>query len=63
MPPANPLFSNDGDPNGTRTRVFAVDPCRRLKSTPVPAFHDLFYAFDSSVLQAKGDFSTPAMAA
>lgn len=31
-----------GDPNGTRTRVFAVDCQSRLKSTAFPQFPALF---------------------
>ena len=44
-----------GDPNGTRTRVFAVKGDLPLESTARPAFHGLFRALYINGLQARGD--------
>jgi hypothetical protein len=48
-------ISAAGDPNGTRTRVFAVKGESPFKSTARPAFHDLFRAMFINGLQMRGD--------
>lgn len=48
-------FSAAGDPNGTRTRVFAVKGEKPFKSTRRPAFHGLFRALFINGLREEGD--------
>jgi hypothetical protein len=49
-----PFFAA-GDPNGTRTRVFAVKGVLPFKSTVRPAFHGSFRSLFINDLQRRGD--------
>lgn len=48
-------FSAAGDPNGTRTRVFAVKGDSRLESTARPRLPDLFHPLRFNDLRGRGD--------
>jgi len=49
------LFSATGDPNGTRTRVFAVKGEKALKSRPRPTLHLSFPPLRINDLRERGD--------
>lgn len=52
---AKSLISKARDPNGTRTRVFAVKGETPTKSTPRPAFPDPFRPLLINGLRSRGD--------
>ncbi len=51
-------FSAAGDPNGNRTRVFAVKGFSPLKSTARPDLHASFRALNINDLRGEGDEMT-----
>jgi hypothetical protein len=49
------LSFQHGDPNGTRTRVFAVKGNSALESSTRPAFHRSFRSLRINGLRSRGD--------